>query len=224
MDAAVCLPIAPHVTFDDLAEARAVEPRIIAFTSVDFSSNDSPWSRLPHDAKRGACGLKLHPIIQKVPLTDRRTYEALQAWAPIKRPVLTHAGTSQYYLENESDRNRPELGALDHVEEMVRTFPQTPFIVGHAGLFLVNETIRRLRNIPNVWADTSFQSPGIIRKLMTAFGPEKVLFGSDWPWGSREPHIRAVKAACRGDRALEDLIFRENAAELFQVNEATGTS
>ena len=217
VDAAVCLPIAPHVTFEDLAGAQSFDSRIIAFTSVDFSSGDSPWLKLPKDVSRGACGLKLHPIIQKVPLTDRRTLETLQTWAPFNKPVLAHAGIAKYYLDGESDRNRPELGALDQVEEIVRTFPRMPFIVGHAGLFHVNETIRRLCNLPNVWVDTSFQSPGIIRKLIAAFGPEKVLYASDWPWGNREPHIRSVKAACRGDRALEDLIFRVNAAGLLKL-------
>jgi hypothetical protein len=37
VDYTVCLPIAPYVTFDDLARARQQEPRILPFTSVDFT-------------------------------------------------------------------------------------------------------------------------------------------------------------------------------------------
>lgn len=37
VDFTVCLPIAPNITFEDLAEAARLDKRIIPFTSVDFS-------------------------------------------------------------------------------------------------------------------------------------------------------------------------------------------
>ena len=60
-------------------------------------------------------------------------------------------------------------------------------------------------------------SVATVRELMATFGPEKVLFGSDWPYGNRPPAVAIVKAACRGDRGLERRIFFENAAELLHM-------
>ena len=75
--------------------------------------------------------------------------------------------------------------------------------------------IEMLSGCSNVWVDTSFQSVATVRKLIATFGPERVLFGSDWPFGNRQPAVAIVKAACRGDRRIERRIFFENAAKLL---------
>lgn len=217
IDYAVCLPIAPYVTFDDLAEAKKQEPRIIPFTSVDFTGKQDAAAKLSQDVANGAMGLKLHPIIQNVSLTDDRTLLALQAFEKLKKPVLIHTGPSGYYLGREKSKNTPAFGKVKYVEEVVRNFPGINFIIGHSGLFWVNEVCRRMAKLPNVWAETSFQSPEIVRKLVDIFGPDKVVYASDWPFGSRAPHIRIVKVACRGDQELEDKIFYRNAKELLGI-------
>jgi len=43
------------------------------------------------------------------------------------------------------------------------------------------------------------------------------MYASDWPWGSRPPHIKTVKIACKGDRSLEELIYYKNAAGLLGI-------
>jgi len=63
--------------------------------------------------------------------------------------------------------------------------------------------------------DISFQSPAIVRKLVSVFGSERVLFASDWPFGNPGPMIRVVKSACRNDHKLERLIFYDNVARLL---------
>lgn len=215
VDYTVCMPIAPYVTFDDLAAACTEEKRILPFTSIEFARGRDAGKKLAEDVRRGALGLKLHPIIQSVSLVDSRTMEALQAYVPLKKPVLVHTGVSGYYLGKEKGRNTPAYGKIRYAEEMVKTFPGINFIIGHSGLFQVNEVMRRLRGCPNVWVDTSIQSPLRVRQLVKTFGAEKVMYASDWPFGNRPPAIRIVRDACRGDRRLEDRIFFENARDLL---------
>jgi len=215
VDHTVCLPIAPHVTFEDLAEAALIETRIIPFTSIDFTKEHNIGEKFSMDVKQGARGLKLHPIIQRMPLTSQRTMEAVQAFARFNKPVLVHAGISHYYLKGESEKQSPENGNIADVEVLVRSFPAVNFIVGHSGLFWQDQVRKKLWDCMNVWVDTSFQSPGNIRKLVRTFGPEKVMYASDWPWGFRRPHIKTVQAACKGDRKLEEMVFFENAAGLL---------
>lgn len=218
VDYTVCLPIAPYVTFEDLAEATATEGRIIPFTSIDFTRNHDLGEKLSRDIKQGARGLKLHPIIQRMPLTSRPTMDAVQIFAQFNKPVLVHAGISHYYLKDEAEKQSPENGNIADVEVLVRSFPNVNFIVGHAGLFWQDQVRKKLWNCKNVWVDTSFQSPGIIRKLIRTFGSERIMYASDWPWGFRRPHIKTVKAACKGDRTLEKMIFFENAAGLLGMD------
>jgi len=77
--------------------------------------------------------------------------------------------------------------------------------------------ISMLRGFPNVSVDISFQSPEKIRDLLNSFGPGRVMYGSDWPWGGRKTPVKTVKIACRGDRALERKILYENAAGLLKM-------
>lgn len=219
IDYTVCMPIAPYVTFDDLLHAREKDARILPFTSIDFTRDHDIAAQIQEDASRGAYGLKLHPIIQAVPLDDPRVTDALQACSRLKLPVLIHSGVSHYYLGKEKSRNVPDNGRIVFIEKVIRSFPSINFIVGHAGLFQVNEVCRRMKDLPNVWVDTSFQSPGTIVKLIKVFGKHKVMYASDWPYGNRMPHVNTVKVACKGDKDLENLIYYENARRLLGLPE-----
>lgn len=211
----VCLPIAPYLTYRDLAEARLEDERILPFTSIDFSLGEKAITEVERDMEDGAMGLKLHPIIQRKSLSDPLLLEVLQNYAKLNKPVLTHAGVSHYYLGKEKDLNYPENGKINNVENLVKTFPGINFIIGHSGLFQVGQVCRQLKGFDNVWVDTSFQSPETIKKLIKTFGPEKVMYASDWPFGYREPALKTVKIACGGDEELEEMIFSRNAAHLL---------
>ncbi|MDP6979418.1 MAG: amidohydrolase family protein [Myxococcota bacterium] len=224
---AVCLPIPPYLCFSDLAKAREQDGRIVAFTGVDYGRDESgaladPGPALAADVAAGARGLKLHPIIQKIPLTSAETRTAVRAFEPHALPVLFHSGISSYYLGAERVREEPRYGAIRYAAELVRDFPGVRFIAGHAGLMQVDEVMQLLAPLPNVFVDTSFQSPERVRQLVAAFGAERVLFASDWPFGNRPPALAIVRAACGGDRSLERRILFENAAELLGIDGVSG--
>lgn len=217
IDYTVCLPIAPYVSYRDLAEARRRDERILPFTSIDFALGAEAIKQVQDDIEDGALGLKLHPIIQCRSANDPLVHAVLKAIARYNVPVLTHAGVSHYYLGKESGLNQPENGDIPAIEAMVRAFPEINFVVGHAGLFQVKDVIKRLGDLDNVWVDTSFQPPETIEKLMQVFGTEKVMYASDWPYGYRPPAFKATKLACKGDAALEGMVFYENAAKLLRL-------
>ncbi len=213
----VCMPVPPCVTGEDLLRVSERDPAVIAFTGVDFTRDQDLAAFLASDVSRGARGLKLHPILQGVSLDSVRTFDAVDAFAPHGLPVLFHCGMSTYYHRADNDREVPGYGAIRHAVRLVGEFPEVNFIAGHAGLDEVREVIEELAEFPNVWVDTSFQSPRVIRELVRVFGPERVLFASDWPWGSMVAARRAVRAACRGDRGLEQRICCVNAASLLDI-------
>jgi predicted TIM-barrel fold metal-dependent hydrolase len=218
VDKMVCLPVPPHVTFDDLKIAVDHDPSVIPFTGVDFTRQDDVQASLNADVAAGARGLKLHPVIQKEPLDSKRTFEAVEAFAVHGLPVLFHAGVFSYYLGAEESRNQvTSYGEIHYARDLVQAFPKVDFIAGHAGLFLVDDVAAMLGGCSNVYVDITIQSPATIRKLIDVFGPERVLYGSDWPWGNHIPAIKAVRRGCEGDRTLENLIFYENAAGLLKV-------
>jgi len=211
----VCMPIAPYLTFDDLKKASVKDPRLIPFTSVDFTQPQNIVEALTKNIENGAKGLKLHPIIQNEPLDSEKTFNAVEVFSAHHLPVLFHCGVSSYYLGKEKQKENPQYGQISYAKTLVDRFPDVNFIAGHAGLFEVDEVIKQLGPYPNVWVDISFQPPEKVGDLIFAFGPEKVLYGSDWPFGNMMPAIKIVKNACRGDQRLEKMIFYENAANLL---------
>jgi predicted TIM-barrel fold metal-dependent hydrolase len=214
----VCLPLPPYVRFADLRPVAEKEARVIPFTGADYAESADPDTALAADVAAGARGLKLHPIIQNRPLGSAQTRAFVEAFSPHDLPVLFHCGVSQYYLGADRVREQPRYGEIHYAAELVEAFPRVNFIAGHAGLFQVRDVIGMLGRYRNVWVETSFQSVATVRQLIATFGPERVLFGSDWPFGNRPPALAIARRACRGDRGLERRILFENAAELLRLD------
>ncbi len=213
----VCLPILPHVTFDDLKEAQKHDDGVIPFTGFDPRHDYDLEAELSSDVARGAKGMKLHPIIQNEPLNSKRTFEAVKAFAPHGLPVLFHSGVAAYYLKRESYKENPEHGQIHYARDLIAAFPNVTFVVGHSGILQVTDVLEMLPEFKNTYVEISFQHPQTIRQLISAFGPDRVLFGSDWPWAKRTTAIRAIKEACEEDQALEHMICYENSAGLLKL-------
>jgi predicted TIM-barrel fold metal-dependent hydrolase len=218
VDKSVCMPIPPYLTFDDLRHAQAKDNGVIAFTGIDYTKEYDVASALKKDVDQGAKGMKLHPIIQNVPLNMDKTYQAVESFAPYRLPVLFHCGVSSYYLGAEQqEKENAALGEIVYARDLVANFPNVTFIAGHAGLFQYRDVMDLLGGFKNVMVDTSVQSPGHVKKLIKVFGPDRVMYASDWPYGNRKPAIKIVKKACQGDKSLENRIFYENAASLLGI-------
>ena len=215
----VALPVPPCVTFADLKNAAEKDPGIIPFSGIDFTREYDIAAELAKDVAAGAKGIKLHPVLQREKLASKKTYDAIEAFAVFELPVLIHTGICHYYpLEKDARRQEPFFADIPHVQELVKAFPNVKFIAGHAGLSQARQAIDLLAGFKNVWVECSFLNPGLVREMIKAFGPERVLFGSDWPWGNRKPAIIIIKSACRNDKALERRIFCDNAAELMSFS------
>ncbi|MEW5736460.1 MAG: amidohydrolase family protein [Thermodesulfobacteriota bacterium] len=212
-----CMPIHPYVVFDDLAEAANQDPGVIPFTTVDVAAGGDFAAQLKADKANGAKGLKLHGIIQKVALDDPRTHKAVEAAGREGLAVLFHCGISNYYKGKEKDKNVPEFGAVDYAVRLVREHPDVRFVVGHAGMYEVEEVLEKLPAFENVFVDTSLQSVGNIRKLLRALGSDRVLYASDWPFGDAWASLACARKACKGDEPLLRKVLYGNAARVYGI-------
>ena len=214
----VCLPMSlDFVTFQELKDASDKDNGIIPFTGIDHTKGYDFNKSFAEDVASGAMGLKLHPVVQCLALTDKKSFEAVEAFAPYGLPVLFHSGVMSYYFGEEKKNEKSEYGEINYAVGLVKAFPNVKFITGHSGMFQVNDVMEMLSSYKNVWTDISFQSPGTIKKLLNIFGVDKILFFSDWPYGSRKTAFNALRKACKGDGYVERKTFYENAAELFNL-------
>ncbi len=218
----VCvLPIMPALCYEDYKVAHMVEPRVIPFTCPDFRLGADTGKKLVEDAEDGAYALKLHPILNKRALDDPLTEEALTWWEKTGKPMTSHCGAGMYYYPEINDRYAtPAFGDLAQLVECAKRHPNMPIVAAHCGGTAAGN-IERLaelsRGLDNLYVDTSFRSHEDIELMLELFGPERVMFGTDYPFASYRGQIEQVMIATRGDQHVRDLVFWENANRLMHI-------
>lgn len=221
VDYIAVLPILPALSFEDYAVAKLVEPRLLPYTCIDFRLGMSAGKKLLKDSERGAFALKLHPVLNRVPLNDPLVEEALRHWATTGKPVTSHCGAGMYYYPEINDRYcAPEYGDLKYLVDCARRHPEISFVAAHCG-GTAKGNIERLaglsKGLDNLYVDTSFRSHEDIELMIELFGRERVLFGTDYPFGSYKRQVEQVMLATEDDQELRDLVFYKNANRLLGI-------
>jgi|Deesub1362A_J573_1020465.scaffolds.fasta_scaffold00274_53 predicted TIM-barrel fold metal-dependent hydrolase len=107
---------------------------------------------------------------------------------------------------------------LDFTKQFVDKFPELTLIIPHLGGLggAPLDFLRTFREHDNIYFDTSLASPATIMRFVEEVGAERVLFGSDVPFGSIESEIRKIweLELVRGELRL---LLKENVEKLFKV-------
>lgn len=209
------LPVLPHVGFEEVLAASKLDDRIVPFTCIDFSLGKDAGKKLLEDVKNGAMGLKIHPILQRKSMLSDEVSEALKAWEDTGKPVICHTYSFQYFHPEESFRNAPEFGSNLDFLELASGFPGINFVAAHSGGPADYPQLWEGAGMDNVYVDTSFQAVEVVKSFIERYGEDRVLFGTDWPWGNEATPIKVIEAACEGDREMEEKIFYRNAERLL---------
>jgi predicted TIM-barrel fold metal-dependent hydrolase len=205
IDRAVVLPVEPFSTSSSYAEECATEPRLIPFASC-FPGND--WEgKLQRAMEAGCRGLKIHPILQRIPPEDLFYFDLLEAYRKYGRPVITHTGAFDYYVTPDPCS---EYGCTPRFERLIAAFPDIPFILGHSGLYHPEQAIDLARRHESVYLETSFQPLKIVREMLRAVGRDRVMFGSDWPETNQKHSLRIAKKAAGDDAELQEKLLGAN--------------
>lgn len=217
----VCLmPICPMIYFEEYLGVSLMDPRLVPFTSADFSLKEDAGKKLLEDVKKGAKGLKIHPVSQNISLTGKLVEKALEYWEETGLPVLSHNGANQYYYGEDVSLCTPEFGDVKYFIELVKKFPNINFIAGHAGGLMGGEMevlAEETANLGNVYVDTTFRSVTDVKKLIELFGRERVMYGTDSPFSTHEGSLKVIDTVIGDDRELEKLLLFENANRLLKL-------
>lgn len=160
-----------------LADALAADPSGFHFFAwVDPNEPDRTMAFLEDHAEHVA-GLKIHPSLEGKRVTD-------PAWRPFldfaecrRLPVIVHAGRWQ------------EMSSWRFCLDAAEKHPDAAVIVAHLGgdlPALQQECAREMarRALPNAWLGTeSIREYYSIRIALDLLGPERLVFGSDYPLG-----------------------------------------
>lgn len=182
------------LTSTDLKENAAV---------IEFILNDAagkywffPWVNPAVDGdldfvkarRKDIHGLKLHPSVDRIKVTDARVEPFIRFARNEGLPVMVHCGRWQ------------EMSSYQLVLEVAAGYPDVDFILSHMGgdtPELEMATIDAVRDggLSNVHLGTEgVREYWAIQRAVDELGAEKVIFGSDFPLGHPRMYLGVIDA------------------------------
>jgi len=136
----------------------------------------------------GVAGLKFHPSCDEVRINDPRSEPYLEYAREKNLPVLVHCGRWQ------------EMASYRYALEAATAHPEVRFLLAHMGgdqPDLVRSTFEALgpSGPKNVWLGMEgIREYWLIREAIDAVGPERLIWGSDFPIGHPKMYLGLLEA------------------------------
>ncbi len=220
VERAVILPIAFGLPFgDDLAERwRAAISRSGAGRRFVVGGSVHPHDperlvKLEQQAAAGARFIKLHPTVQRFYPDDPAVMDVYEACRRLGLVVFFHAGRAGIEPESTHRYALPR-----HYEAAIASFPDLPFVLGHAGARDVAAAVPLARRHRNAWLGVHGQGVTQLHEMLEATGGERMLFGSDWPFYHLAATLAKVLIVTEGREAERHAILRGNAERLLATS------
>lgn len=212
--ASVLLPIDFPVLSSNAETYLDVATRVPALPSL---GSVHPYARdvagkLRRQKAAGARGIKFHPAVQLVAPDHERAIALFDEAGRLGLPVLMHCGPVGIELEGARERCR-----VRRYEEALRRCPHTTFILGHAGALEMEPALDLCRRYENAHLEISCQSLGNVRKIVEEAPPERVMFGSDWPFYHQAIPLAKALIATKDKKDVRRKLLWENAARVFRL-------
>lgn len=165
-----------------------------------------------HLISLGLKGVKLHPDFQQFALNEDRAFKMGEIINKGDVPVLIHCGDFRYNFSNP-----------DQLKPFLDKFPDMTVIGAHfAGWSVWQEATEKLAGTPNLFVDISSSlyalSPQEAKRLIYAYGVDKVLWGTDYPMWESESEMEFFRKIGLTEEE-ESKILYENAAKLLKIDD-----
>ena len=217
---------ASHI--NDYSIAHTGQNGLIYFGGIHPDTSD--WkAELDRIYQAGLKGVKLHPPEQHTDINDPRYLRILERCGELGLIVTVHAGMDPGFPDQERCTPKMLRSALDQVGPVT-------LIAAHMGGILYWEHVPEYLLDTNIYLDTAFSIGNIAQarkdggtepgarlmdetafcRLVTLFGKERVLFGTDSPW-NRQIYARKQIEALSLDQETKDHIFYKNACRLLNI-------
>jgi hypothetical protein len=156
-------------------------------------------------SKWGFRGVKLHPLFGAYLPNDEIVHPIMEEARRARVPVLVHSGHAPFSLPWS-------------IGELAEAFPDVTVVMLHMGGgngIYIQAAIDTAKRLENVMLETSHMTLySKVREAVEVLGADRVMFGSDYPFGETEIEIRKITAAGLSKPELER-VFYKNAEELF---------
>ncbi len=214
IEKSVILSIATKPTqFDSILEwSRLIaSPRIVPLLSVH---PEDPHARqnIQRAAREGFIGMKLHPFYQGFALDAESVFPIYEALEENGLLCVCHTGFDHAW-------SYTRMADPPRIVNVMKRFPRLKFVATHLGAWRDWDSAAELLPAAGVFIDIAysleFLPPEKARKLIMSFPADRILFGSDSPWGDQAAALTLLSRLGL-DEALERAIRGGNAACLLE--------
>jgi predicted TIM-barrel fold metal-dependent hydrolase len=190
---------------DAVLDAAERWPELQPFARVDLTDIEASLDELRRVKERGAVGLKLHPLNDKIDPNAPETARLLDEVRQMGLPLILHS--------NRGGNSEPKQW-LHHIQAM----PDLRVILGHSGFFLWRDAMEVAHRNENVYLETSLAEAIICSQIAEFADFRRILFGSDHPYGDPAASYDRLSAALQRVDAANDVrrdVFSNNASRVL---------
>jgi len=191
---------------EEIAASLRNQARLLGFAVVNPYGEGAGVPELRNAiTKWGMSGLKLMPLRHAYEIDGETAVPIMKAAAEFGIPVSIHSG-SQFCLPWQ-------------IADLARKFSTVPVIMDHMGWrYYVDGAINVAKEVPNIFLETALVGmPGYIRMAVDKVGPERVIYGSDYPTGHPSSMMANIDAA-NLKPADKELVMGGNLARILRLN------
>ncbi|MGN0164609.1 MAG: amidohydrolase family protein [Lachnospiraceae bacterium] len=233
IDCSVVLPVATNPKQCETINRVAAETNelfwdegVMSFGGI-HPDNENYKEILNNLKANGIKGIKLHPVYQATFIDDIKNMHIIDYASELGMITIIHAGFDIGFPGSEE-------ATVPHIKNMMDTVKPEKLVLAHLGGWYNWDEVEEIIAGTNVWLDTAYTlrpcvgMDGRLRKNSEGFyisndqflrivrkhGADKVLFGTDSPWGSRKEEVKAIRESGL-TREEQDMILGGNATRLL---------
>lgn len=227
----VVLPVAtnpdkiPHI--NDISAAKNGLNGLIYFAAMHPGFADAK-AEMRRIKDMGIKGIKLHPVYQDIDFDDIRTLRILEYAEENGLITVTHAGfdigfpgvrrCTPEMVKNAVETVRPKRLVLAHMGGW-RMWQKAADMLCGKGLYIdTSFSIGKMTQETPYYSEEELKLLSISEaaEVISAFGEDNVLFGTDSPWSDQKAEVETVLSLPVADGAKEKILYK-NAEKLLGI-------
>ena len=182
-----------------ISQCAATSSKLLGLGSL-FPTMDGWEEELERISELGLRGLKIHPDFQKINMDEPKAIPMYRAIAKAGLPVLFHVG------DPKKDYSSP-----NRLVNLLRQVPDLIVIAAHFGGWRAWELPRAIKFPENIYFDTSstlmFLGKELGQDLLEHLGPDRFLFGSDFPYWSPQQELERFMELDLDNSTREKILY-----------------
>jgi predicted TIM-barrel fold metal-dependent hydrolase len=194
-----------------MIECNKREKDVICFGAMhpDFGEIGDMEEELGFIAGAGIKGIKLHPEYQQFYPDDPKYLRMYEACMKNNLVIIFHTGADMAY---------PDVRSTPKRMAQLLTIKGLRMIFAHMGGYRMWDEAGKYFLGKDVFLDTAYSvemDDPLMKQIITCHGPEKILFGTDFPWESAGRTIAKLDKIVTGE--IKEQIYHKNAEKLLGI-------